>query len=181
MSLACSSPLTATALDFVHSYWIPVFGVLSTILVDHRSYFVSNKFRQYVVSSICAYLVFTSYPQENGINEACHLSLEHGLKVASVDPYGDFAVVLQDVTLVQNSILFVDLGQSPFFLLFGLLPTFPGWQRFKPSIDEPLHAANRQEARHRLLIRCELVAWDAELTAPPVQYWPVDCLLLILI
>ena len=68
---------------------------------------------------------------------------------------------------MHNSIPTTFHGFSPFFILFGIEPTFPGWQQLKKEVDESLRSVSRQEARHRLLIHDELIARDISLMDSP--------------
>ena len=65
-----------------HEKWIGVFGVPDVVLTDRGPAFRAEDFRNYTTQVLGAYHVFTSpyYPRGNGINEACHASLEACMK-----------------------------------------------------------------------------------------------------
>lgn len=173
-----SAPTAEAAIRLLKIHWIPVFGTPTVILCDRGPSFISSEFRNFVTQYVSAHLVFTSayYPQGNGINEACHQSLKRGISVACIESADDFETILADVTMVHNSIPTTTNGHSPFFILFGLEPTFPGWQCLKQEISEDSRTITRSEARHRLILKSELVARDVELTDVPqfkVGQWVV--------
>jgi hypothetical protein len=169
VSKSCDAISSKFVIDFMRSHWLPVFSCPSVILCDRGSVFISDEFRRFVTIELSAYLVFTSpyYPQGNSINEASHQSIERGFKVSIADKYESFNDILNDITIVHNSIPSLVHGQSPFFVLFGFEPTFPGWQRLKSISDPEKRILSRSEVRHRILIRSSLIQDKAMIVESP--------------
>ena len=146
---------TDQAIQVLREFWVPTFGAPQAILCDNGSAFKANQFKEFVLVELSAALIFTSpyYPQGNAINESCHQSLNRSLKLASSQHADDFPTCLADAVAVHNAIPHSSTGFSPYCMLFGDEPVFPGWQRLKPRTTRRLRGSVRREARHRQMIR----------------------------
>ena len=126
------------ARECLESGWIPVFGVPEAVLSDRGTVFKAIEFKSYINSDLKAYQIFTSpyYPQGNAINEASHGGLEKSIRAAIAANETDFKTALRDATAVHNACPHVAIQKSPHAAIFGVEPTFPGWQRWSFTTSE---------------------------------------------
>ena len=130
--IACNVTSRETRRIF-HNEWIGVFGVPDVVLTDRGPAFRAEDFRNYVTKELGAYHVFTSpyYPRGNGINEACHASLEACMKAfANANDNYSFEDALRYAVIVHNATPHVAVGRSPYEVLFGQEMCLPGWQPY---------------------------------------------------
>lgn len=147
---ATTSPSAAHARSVLETRWCAIFQAPLAVLSDRGSTFRSAAFTEYVTAEVRAYHVFTSpyYPQGNGINEACHASLEVTIS-AVLRETTDVAAALRDAVMVHNATPHVGTGMSPFFFLFGYEPVFPGWQPLSQVANTPTSRIERDQGRIR--------------------------------
>ena len=59
--------------------------------------------------------------------------------------------------MAHNAIPSLATNYSPYSVLFGFEPTFPGWQRIRPKLTSDRIEVNRHEIRQKLIIQNELI------------------------
>lgn len=160
-SASDSAITTAFVIEVLKEKWLASFCVPYAILTDRGSEFTSKEFRTFALKELGCALVNSSpyYPQGNAINEASHKAIDAVLK-ASHETFEDkFEDVLRCATQIHNACPHSATGQTPFYLLFGMEPTLPGWQGLQPQQkDAETRSLRVLENRGRALARQRLLA-----------------------
>ena len=166
LAFPTGTPENAPTMDLFKQRWCFVFGAPDVVLTDRGVAFRGPPFTKYVTDDLGAYHMFSSpyYPRGNGINEACHLSLESALQASSNLEVNDFKVALQDAVYVHNTTPHVATGASPFDCLFGQEMCLPGWQVFHLPPAEDTRRAKQREERFQALVRASLVTQKVKLS-----------------
>lgn len=130
-----AAPTTISVIISIRNSWIRIFREPTSIPTDRGSCFTSTEFQQFITEELGAYLIKSSpqYPQGNAINEACHKGLEKSIASAIEQGSINYEEMLQDAIAIHNSVPHSSTGQSPYFLLFGFEPVFPGLQAFRSN------------------------------------------------
>lgn len=148
-------PTAAEAVAALQKHWVPIFGAPAAVLTDNGSQFDSRAFRDYVTKELKSHHVFSSpyYPAGNGINEASHRVLEHGIKCAvQLGTTRTFPDLLMHVTLAYNASYHSAVKDSPFALLFGKPPVLPGLQGLMAVEPEDQRLSRHHYRRARELL-----------------------------
>lgn len=104
------------------------------------------------------------YPQGNAICEASHKAIDSVLLAAKETLEEKFEDVLRYATQIHNACPHSATGQSPFYLLFGMEPTLPGWQGLQSQRkDEDTRLLKLAEHRGKAMVKQQLLA-DGQLT-----------------
>lgn len=117
-----------------------------------------SRFNKYVTQELLAYHVYTSpyYPQGNAINESSHKALNRSISAYLHQFGGKLEDALAAAVSVHNSCPHSATGVSPYYALFGMEPTFPGWQKYRQQDDAQLRQLQQQEHRNRALLKSVL-------------------------
>lgn len=128
---ASDAPITtAFVLEAMKKKWLSNFCTLYAILTDRGTEFTSKEFRKFALTELGCARVNSSpyYHQGNAICEASHKAIDSVLRTAQETLEEQFEYVLPHATQIHNACPHSATGQSPFYLLFGMEPTLPGWQ-----------------------------------------------------
>lgn len=163
MAVATRNPSAAHAREVLETRWCEVFQAPKAVLSD-RGVFKSELFHRYVTQELGAYHVFTSpyYPQGNAINEACHQGLEVSVSAAMRET-NDIHVALRDAVKVHNAVPHLGTGESPYFLMFGFEPVFPGWQSLSHNVNTPVMRLKLADKRLRTMTIERMVKEERQL------------------
>ena len=158
-----------TTRDLMDKRWCSIFGAPEVVLTDRGPAFRGQGFTDYVTQKLGSYHMFTSpyYPRGNGINEACHISLESSLTAAAHSDVYQYAVALQDAVYAHNATPHVATGMSPFECLFGQEMVLPGWQAFQLAGDPEKRQLGQKEARYQALVRASILSQKVTVAHQP--------------
>lgn len=174
---ASDAPITtAFVIETLKEKWLSGFCVPYAILTDRGSEFTSKEFRSFALTELGCALVNSSpyYPQGNAICEASHKAIDAVLLAAQETLEGKFEDVLRHATQIHNACPHSATAQSPFYLLFGMEPTLPGWQGLQiQSKDAETRLLRVAEHRGKALVKQRLMA-DEQLTLVKSEVKPGD-------
>lgn len=161
MARASKEPVTARfVIEMLKNQWLPAFHAPYAILTDRGSEYMAKEFREYALKQVGCALVKTSpyYPQGNAVNEASHKALGNMLRAANENLEMTFEDHLREAVQVHNACPHVATNQSPYYLLFGMEPTMPGWQSLQwQEKAVEVRVPKLQEHRKKEMVRLMLL------------------------
>lgn len=155
-----------TTRDLMDKHWSSVFGAPDVVLTDRGPAFRGEPFTDYITKKLGSYHLFTSpyYPRGNGINEACHISIESSLTAAANSTVYQYSAALQDAVYAHNATPHIATGMSPFECLFGQEMVLPGWQAFQLVGDPEDRKLKQRETRYQAVVRACLESQKLKVT-----------------
>lgn len=145
------APTSKDIIDMLKERWLPIFQMPYSILTDRGTEFVSKEFVDFVNGEMGCALVRTSpyYPQGNSVNEVAHRTIKNMITAASSDWELSFEETLQIAAVIHNSSPHMATGCSPYYYLFGMEATLPGWQGLQHQ-DKCLSSRHLKRREERL-------------------------------
>lgn len=154
-------PTSAWIIEVFRDSWLMLFQSPVALLTDRGSEFLSYEFKDFLARDVGCVVVKTSpyYPQGNAINESCHRALNGMITALESSMDLTFEEAIRYIVQIHNSAPHTATGHSPYFYLFGMEPTLPGWQGLQSQDKERVSRhAKVSEAQTQHLVKLKLEA-----------------------
>jgi len=141
---------TERVLAFLYSKVITQYGAPFEIITDRGSQFTSNAFDEFMNMYAIKHLLTSPYhPQTNGMVERMHQMVKHGITTMSEARPNRWDEFLDQTIFGIRTRTHATVKESPFFLLYGYHPRFPGDLEPIRQVSEPMDDQELRKARER--------------------------------